>query len=71
MKTNSQDKTIRKYLTRLSKADDPTSEYKVISDGLTNVLSSAWHIDLVIFARTSNHFTVFYKINGCDIVMRH
>ena len=64
------DKIIHKYISKLSKAVDPSSEYRIICEYLGEVLAGKYHIDVATFVRSSNHFTLFYKINSTGSIER-
>jgi hypothetical protein len=58
------DKIINQYISKLSKTEEPDLEYRIICAGLANVYTGNWHIDVDIFRRSSNHFSLFYKIDS-------
>jgi len=58
------DKIIHQYISKLSKVEDSSSEYRIICEYLGEVLAGKYHIDVATFVRSSNHFTLFYKINS-------
>ena len=67
-----QDKVINRYISQVCKANDPSTEYTAICNGISVVNNGNVHIDFDLFRKASNKFTLFYKITTQgDIITRN
>ena len=72
METSYQDKVINRYIKSVCRQSDPSAEYNIICAGISQVNSGTWHVEFDVFRRSSNKFTLFYKITTQgDIIARN